>query len=209
MLGSGRSVSGWQGIRRGVLAVCCLTAVLAGCANEAASEQATHYVGVTSDGSARVAVVIEGDRVAGYTCGYGATLGSHTGWLEGAFHDSRLFTSGDGGHGLDARLVDGELRGELQLEGGQAIAWTAVAARAGTREGLYDAVTRGCRAGAIVWNERDDGGCEVQGSACDEQGNRSQITVIDCPRTGPLQLTATLGGKELRFEGERVSPDAP
>jgi len=203
------STAGYEPRSRRSIALLSVVGALVGCAADARGEQATTFVGALSDGSARIGVVIEGDAVVAYSCGAGETLRSSTGWVSGSMRGASVALRGTDAVELDAQLVDGVLQGELRTEGAAPVAWTAVRARAGTREGLYAAVTHGCRAGVIVWGERADSECEAQGSACDEQGNRSQVTVIDCPRGAPLQLAATLNGEELRFAAERVLPSVP
>jgi hypothetical protein len=136
------------------------------------------YVGRVEGSDVALAVVVDGDQVVAYVCGGARTFDSHTAWFRGPR------TAG----GASAELVGprGSLRfvwGDADAEGvfvdanGQSFRWQIARVSEEARAGLYDRSEPGCRAGAIVLDDRG-GESSVQGVACDAAGRRSQVTPI-------------------------------
>lgn len=162
------------------------------------------YVGALENGDARLAIVRDASAFTAYVCGTGPTLLTHTRWFQSEAGGGASRAVKDGWELRLAASERGMLRGELQTPEGDVLAWSASPAQAGTEEGLYQANHAGCRAGIIVWQAEAGPGCKAQGSWCDAQGQRGQITPVVCAPDEPLQVAASDGSDAFQLTGERV-----
>jgi hypothetical protein len=164
------------------------------------------YVGTLADDAARVALVRSDAGFVAYVCGRGKTLLSHTHWFTSAGDAGEQQALSDGWRLRFSGQSGRALNGELETPDGERIAWSATLAQPGTEEGLYDANHAGCRDGIIVWKSEQGPGCQAQGSWCDAQGQRGQITPVVCEADQPLDVRGVVGGESFELQGERVVP---
>jgi hypothetical protein len=165
---------------RGVgLALAASVALVGGCgAAVTPAPLGAVYVGRVEGSDLALAVVVDGEQLVAYVCGGARTFDSHTAWYRGARTPGGASAELVGPRGA-LRLVwgDSDAEGVFVDANGQSFRWQIARVSEGSRAGLYDRSEPGCRAGAIVLDER---GAEssVQGVACDPAGRRSQVTPI-------------------------------
>jgi len=133
------------------------------------------YVGQIDGSDALIAIVVEGDGFAAYTCGGEATWELLTGWYSGGIEGNRIdAVVGTTGWQLDATLADGSWTGTLtRLD--ERFDVRAELAAPGTAAGLYLLDTANREAGLIIDNDLNTAGVYYGKSS----GETSTVRVRD------------------------------
>lgn len=133
------------------------------------------YVGAIADSDALIAIVIEGNDVAAYTCGGEDTWEHLTGWYTGTVNDGRIDDAvGTTGWRLEATRTGNRWNGSLtRLD--QTFSFSAEPAAPGTAAGLYVLDTASREAGLIIDNDLNTAGVYYG----KDSGARSTVSVRD------------------------------
>jgi hypothetical protein len=171
-----------------------------------ATPSSGQYVGELEGGQVKLGIVLRDETVQVYVCGHGATLLSHTRWFKGSADGDAFVLEADGWQLRGGRVELG-FRGQLISPDRERSQFTTEPVQEGSDDGVYAAAGSGCRAGAIVWPHAGAKGCGVQGSQCNEQGERAQVTPISCPVDGRMEVSAVFDGVEQRTLFTRVESE--
>ena len=169
---------GWR-FRAASIAVASL-AVATACESEVELVDQQLMVGVAeSEAQATsIALSLEDGHVVAYVCGEQASLESNTGWLEGDLLADGSFELSANGLHLRGTVNGDEAEGTLHNRAGVVLAWHADGAQGDLLSGLFVAAGAGCRTGVIVHSGEPGQAPSLRGSACREDGTRTQVTPV-------------------------------
>ncbi len=132
-----------------------------------------------SEGQATsIALSLEDGHVVAYVCGEQTSLESNTGWLEGELMEDGSFDLSANGLRLRGTVRGDEAEGTLHNRAGVVLAWHADGTRSDLMSGLFVATGAGCRTGVIVHSGEPGHAPSLRGSACREDGTRTQVTPV-------------------------------
>jgi hypothetical protein len=157
-----------------------LLATATGCEPELEIGDHQLLVGVAdSDAQATsVALSVEQGQIVAYACGEQASLESNTGWFEGELAEDGSFDVSAKGLRLRGRVQGDEAEGTLQNRAGVLLSWHAERSQPELLGGLFIAGGTGCSTGVIVHPSEPGQAPSLRGSACREDGTRTQVTPV-------------------------------
>jgi hypothetical protein len=153
------------------LALAAIAPALGGC-----GERSFTWVGVVEDTDAVGAVTVEEGALRAYVCGGPDTYSTLSRWFSGNLNGANRVATTTDGWSFQGEVGEGYAIAEIISPEGDYYVLDATSPD-DELAGLYSVEDAGCRTGAVVY-EAPAGGLELQGTWCDDQGHRAQVTPV-------------------------------